>query len=563
LFARCTSLVAQGFFAEFAGTSGCTACHAGTFGANASQTTCTPCFLPEYTDHAAARQCSSCNAGFYAVFRNASAGVFSECRLCPSGADCPALRNMTISPRYYAVRDAATLAVQTFLCDGSRCAVDGACGPNRVPAEDNPLCGQCLSGYSEWDGACIACPGTNGGLVFGLLLLAWACTLAIHALSQSDSGSGALRVTMFFWQVAFLVLGSAAWVNWANFLDLNFIASGGAGGSSGLCPFPVSPHGMLVLRLLGPLLMFALLAVTAAAHFAVDAWRRRLPEGSAATASAPCPRLQLMLDFEAAQYWRSAIALYFFTFNQVTRQCLSFFDCVTLPSGRYVVALPAVRCDEAGYRTLLPLAVVLLAGYAVVVPTVMVYKVHVHRGGAQERRDSVRPDRVWSVVYSPFHAGVQWWGLGQTLLRAALVATTVFLRDDRDARLGIVTLLNGAAALLLALLKPNRRASDNAWELASLAVLQLLALSAIAGVPAAWLAVVTLGTGLAIAARLGAQGLRRLATTRDASAAAVNGASAADDGEDGADGGEDGSRVGVRLRTASVGQGYVQLGGDS
>jgi hypothetical protein len=174
-----------------------------------------------------------CNAGLYAVFRDVSAGTFSECRLCPEGVDCPALRNMTISSRYYALRDAVTLEVLTFLCDGDRCAADGACGPNRLPASNNPLCGQCLPGHSEWAGACVPCAGPNGGLVFGLLLLAWACVLAIHVFSQSASSSSALRITMFFWQVSFLIVGGAAWLRWAAFLDLNFLTAAGGGGGAG------------------------------------------------------------------------------------------------------------------------------------------------------------------------------------------------------------------------------------------------------------------------------------------------------------------------------------------
>ena len=63
--------------------------------------------------------------------------------------------------------NAATLVVATFRCYGGRCAADGQCGANRVPpaGNGNPLCGQCLPGYSEWGGACVACPGVNGGLV--------------------------------------------------------------------------------------------------------------------------------------------------------------------------------------------------------------------------------------------------------------------------------------------------------------------------------------------------------------------------------------------------------------
>lgn len=112
---------------------------------------------------------------------------------------------MTISPLYYATRDPTTLAVDTYLCDGGRCGADFTCGPNRVAAADNPLCGHCLPGHSEWGGTCVACSGVNGGLVLGLVVLAWVCVLVIHGFAQRASTSSSLRIAMFFWQVSFLI----------------------------------------------------------------------------------------------------------------------------------------------------------------------------------------------------------------------------------------------------------------------------------------------------------------------------------------------------------------------
>jgi hypothetical protein len=400
---------------------------------------------------------------------------------------------MSTSARYYAIRDPVTMAVATFLCDGGRCAVDFACGANRVAAADNPLCGQCLPGYSEWGGACLACPGANGGLVLGLVVLAWACVLVIHGFAQRSSTSSALRIAMFYWQVSFLMVGSADWARWAAFLDLNFL--GAAGGSGSVCPFPVSPLGALVLQLLGPLLSFALLAATAALHRGLDQLQSRV-------------RLP---PFERAAYWRTVVTLYFFTFNSVTRACLGFFNCSSLPSGHYMAALPAVRCDEAGYRGLTPLAVLLLVAYAAAIPGFIGYRLR----DALGRESDGDLARVWSVVYGPLRPDAFWWGMAQLLARAVLVAAAVFVRGNDDARYAISTLINVLSLALLIHLKPNRSADDNAWELGTLLSLILLALSEIMSAPDAWLAVLTLGVGAAVAVRLGGQGLRRLARGGD------------------------------------------------
>jgi hypothetical protein len=458
--------------------------------------------LPNYTVSEATRQCSSCNAGLYAVFHDVAARNFRACRFCPEGASCPALSSMSISPLYYAVRDPVTMAVDTFLCDGGRCAANFTCASNRVAAEDNPLCGRCQPGYSEWGGACVACSGVNGGLVLGLLLLAWVCVLAIHGFAQRASTSSSLRIAMFFWQVSFLIVGGAAWVRWAAFLDLDFFTAGSGSGS--VCPFPVSPHGALALRLLGPLLSYVLLAATAALHRRLEQlWIRvRLPR------------------FEPAAYWRTAITLYFFTFNSVTRVCLDFFNCAPLPSGRFMVALPAVRCDEAAYQGMTPLVVLLLTAYAAAIPGFIGYRLRdAHRRQALHQSELAR---VWSVVYGPLRTKVFWWSMAQMLARAALVATAVYLRANDQVRYAVFTLINVVSVMLVMHLKPNRSAGDNAWELGTLFSLALLALSENMGASDAWLAVLTLGVGAAIAVRLGAQSLRRL--TKVGGAAGSDGA---------------------------------------
>ncbi len=435
-----------------------------------------------------------------------TAGAFNECRLCPPGTDCPALSNVTISPSHYAVRDPVTLAIETFLCDGGRCAANGACGPNRVAAESNPLCGQCLPGHSEWAGTCLACSGVNWWLLLGLLILACVCTLGLHVVSQRSSSSSALRITMFFWQVSFLIVGSAAWVRWASFLDLNYFTAGSGSGSA--CPFPVSPHDMLVLRVLGPLLSFALLGFAASLHRGLDVAGLPGRDG-------PCRR---MPPFDPVTYWRTAISLYFFTFNSVTRACLDFFNCASLPGGRFLVALPAVRCDEGAYRGLMLLVVLILAVYTLVAPCFIAARLH---GALRELRTTPRKteasdarEGVWSVVYGPLHPHAFWWSLAQMLTRATLVSTAVFLRADDHARCALFALQVGASTVLLLRTQPNVNGSDNEWELGTLAALSVLSLSEIMGLPDAWLALVTLGVGGAVSARLALQMLRRLAVAR-------------------------------------------------
>ncbi len=453
------------------------------------QSTCNLCEQPRYTISIGERICRDCNAGFFAVFHDASVGHFSSCQPCPAGVDCAAGVDPSVMADYYAIRDPVTLSLQTFPCGGSRCASNALCSSNRAPAGGNPLCGQCLPGFSEWDGECVACPGVNIGLVFGLLLLAWVCVLVIHGFSQRSSNSSALRITLLFWQVAPFIVDTPSWTRWASFLGLNFLTA--SFGSA--YPFPATPLEMTLVLQLGPLLPYAFLLATAMCH-----------RGVVAAVAKRCTRACGLpsFAFNWSTYFRTTIALYFFTFNvdSITRQSLQFFSCTELPSGRYMTSMPAMRCDSTTYRALAPLAAAQLVCYAVVVPAYIAFKLNATRASRQLNR----PELVhwWGVVYGPFRNEAMWWGMSQMLFRLLLVCVAVFLWAQDAARLGAFTLLCAASLILLLLVKPNKEAADDAWELVVLTALLVLATTKSMNAPEAVLAVLTLGVGGLITLRL-------------------------------------------------------------
>ncbi len=483
---------------------------------------------PLYSNTNGSRQCLACNAGLYAVFHDALTGDFDQCSPCPQGADCPALQDMLVSPRYYAVRNATTRAVVTYVCDGDRCLANGQCGPRRLPADENPLCGRCQAGDSEWGGSCVTCGDGSGGLILAAVLAAWVCVMVIHGLSQSTLGSSALRIALYMWQVALLVAGRATWLRWAAFLDLDFLTA--TGGSA--CPFPASPLGVLLAQLLAPLILFALLGATAAVHAAFLHFRQQSPAAgddalpddaeslAASRSSSRTDRVLRVLSidpsrFVVAAYARTSISLYFFTFNQVTRRALAFFSCVSIDgaanatlAGSYLTSLPAVRCDSDGYRAVKPLAVLLLAAFLVLVPGYIAFKLwSFHRGG--KLRD-FEVQSWWGLVYAPFREDVYWWGLLQMIFRAALVAVAVFLYADDVQRLALMTLLSCAIEVLHALLLPNRSHTDNIWEAVSLAALTTLCVLVSMGAADALMATLTIGVALLLSARPARRPLRNL-----------------------------------------------------
>jgi len=62
---------------------------------------------------------------------------------CLSGIDC--------------LVNSSTTGMNVTVTVGTQSAtvVTSCCSANRLPAKDNPLCGQCLSGHYEWSGSCV------------------------------------------------------------------------------------------------------------------------------------------------------------------------------------------------------------------------------------------------------------------------------------------------------------------------------------------------------------------------------------------------------------------------
>ena len=120
----------------------------------------------------------------------------SQCQICPEGLACTGSKVLLTQPSYV-FRNPDTQLWATVPCLTGYCqqcaqtanstADVTCCGDSRKAAAENPLCGLCADGFVGWNGACIVCNQTNGGVVFALLLLSWVYVTLFHRLSQSTS----------------------------------------------------------------------------------------------------------------------------------------------------------------------------------------------------------------------------------------------------------------------------------------------------------------------------------------------------------------------------------------
>jgi hypothetical protein len=124
--------------------------------------TCMACINGRYASTSGQSTCAICPSGSYSTATSGS----TSCTSCASvsGVICEGGTVTNQDGQYLVVTDNGQVQT-TVSCPSGYCLEGQQCGPNRKPYVINPLCGQCLDGYTEVNGSCVSCESTNGGLV--------------------------------------------------------------------------------------------------------------------------------------------------------------------------------------------------------------------------------------------------------------------------------------------------------------------------------------------------------------------------------------------------------------
>jgi hypothetical protein len=186
--------------------------------------------------------------------------------------------------------------------------VTSCCGANRMPAVDNPLCGDCMEGYSDWGGKCVKCDSVNGGLIFMYVVLSFAFVMAFHLISQSTN-SGDSSIFVYFAQMCLLFVGPEAWIAWSSIFNMNIMTT-----TASTCIAPITPMQKLLLGVIVPLLIAAELLIVAIVHGVLWRWNHTREPGAWGYSCFPQAR-----TFKKSPYLRTLTAFF-------------FFSCMSIPS---------------------------------------------------------------------------------------------------------------------------------------------------------------------------------------------------------------------------------------
>jgi Tyrosine-protein kinase ephrin type A/B receptor-like len=267
------------------GSTSCTDCPAGSASNTAGAAKCAPCPQPSFQSATGQTSCAFCEFGTYVPSKLWSADTQAVCAICPEGLNCPGDGKAFAAAGYYAIETAGGefLALKCLekLCVDNQCAavsnstgagaaeqlVCGKCGPNRRPFDENPLCGQCLDGYYEWNKECVLCESTRWDLMFLFFIASFFFVLAMHVTSQSTSGD--MKIFMYFVQMSVLFVGADLdWATWLQVFNLDVISSSGS-----TCIFAIDQHNRMMLAFLLPVVSLCQLGVLFVIHWLLAHYR--------------------------------------------------------------------------------------------------------------------------------------------------------------------------------------------------------------------------------------------------------------------------------------------------
>ena len=311
---RCTPC-RPGYHAKEPGSADCTACEAGTHSASPGQPSCEPCTGNAWQLYSAQSHCSKCEQGKYKVLGQSAAHSSNNlstlpCEACPTGAQCREDGTIIAGPGSFLILNAQTGLVSAVDCLWTACVAGNAaclerrqtaqwsgisvancCGDNRMPAIDeagaiNPLCAQCLDGYTEMQGQCVECRATRWDRLLGVLALLFLLVYLLHRLSQRSS-SAQLPIFFYAAQMSLLFLASEPVPYVFGLLSIDLLGNPSSSSSTDLLPsacfLPIGDYGKMELRLLSPVVALLLLGLLCLTQLACRALLRRRGESPSLT----------------------------------------------------------------------------------------------------------------------------------------------------------------------------------------------------------------------------------------------------------------------------------------
>jgi len=415
-------------------------------------------------------------------------------------------------------------------CPGG--ALSSQCGANRLPADDNLLCGKCQPGFSEWSGQCVECPAANAAMIILLIAASFLFVLFIYMVSARHDSvtAGTVGIFIYFWQTTIIVAGpTASWLRAFSFLQFDV-----KGVSSGMCVVPLTAFERLALDVLEPLLFVAELGLLMLLHkFVIDRClvpKRRetqslprvyndiangdqdvdpaplSPSSSIRAAEAPLSgpdgnssdrsvrkdspvndnERRNLFDplewrFNTAAYARTLVALVFFSYSRITQVVFQYLNCVDVRDTSVVQAFPEINCESPLYLRWRVVIILMLVLVVIGVPAFVLYILWRERRKVERcytAQGSFKIEfaafRRFGIFFEPFMHAFRWWHAVILIRRMLTLAIFIFATDAQGTKYALLGALHCLSLIVNVWCRPYRVLHNNSLETVQLFVLTMI-----------------------------------------------------------------------------------------
>ena len=280
-----------------------------------------------------------------------------------------------------------------------------------------------------------------------------------------------IAVFLYFVQTSLLIAGPDAnwlqWLTWLSFTPQNMASS------STPCPASLSPYQHMALSILISLLFFVLLALTMFVHIAILLIAPRCFSSLHEFLTNALPR------FTINPYIRTSVAMFLYSYSQVTTVVLQYLYCVDAGNGTKVMfSSPAIDCSSSTYYAWFLVVIVLLVvdviGAPVVIGVFLWRRRDYFRVGVKPQVKANRFGTRWGVLFEPYRSQVYWWQIVVLLRRVVCVVLATYIITNLQWKMLGFSLLHLLTLLVELQLRPFGIAIDNQVEAVSLILLILL-----------------------------------------------------------------------------------------
>jgi alpha-tubulin suppressor-like RCC1 family protein len=392
----------------------CQDCLPGYF---ADNVTCSPCASGTFTATGASESCTRCPDGTFAAFSGQTV-----CNTCTNieGVTCKdgdINNNENVWVQIQSNGDIVAID-----CPTGYCKSQFQCANNRKPFSENVLCGQCLDGYTEWNGECVYCEKANGGFIFLIICLSWFYVLFTHYISNTaNHRSGATTTFFYFVQICYMETGAVS--NWLSWISIFNFAPHNVGGAT--CILPLTLYESFAINLFIPALFFGQLFLTLVTHYSLVRWLPLL-YNQLNWRQKCCTPMENMIHadhpktilFPWKNYGRTTLVLFLWSYTQISSTVIQFFQCTSVPNTSYYIVAnnPGIDCNSTTYKQWQIMAIFILIVVVILIPVGIMVKLWKFRFAMKtfrQKRDrhanEIEFIQLWGVLFEPYHGRFWFW----------------------------------------------------------------------------------------------------------------------------------------------------------